>query len=144
MKSKSSAYTGHNFWLECPTDLKSTPLSYIFKALFRQNPTCQPSATLDTWHMWHMWRTWNMWHTWRDIRDTHTVTKYIYVLRHGVCGMGQQLCKCRAIFGTIWPFWRSCWYRRQFPLNSSFMDKLQNLSSFHAFTFVHDHKRRFE
>ena len=26
---------GHNFWLECPSDLRSTPLSYIFNALFR-------------------------------------------------------------------------------------------------------------
>ena len=29
---------GHNFWLECPTDLRSTPLSYIFHALFRDTP----------------------------------------------------------------------------------------------------------
>ena len=29
---------GHNFWMECPTDLNSTPLSYIFNALFRDIP----------------------------------------------------------------------------------------------------------
>ena len=27
--------TGHNFWLVCPTDLRSTSLSCIFNALFR-------------------------------------------------------------------------------------------------------------
>ena len=33
-------YFGHNFWLEGPrtSDLRSTPLSYIFHALFRDNP----------------------------------------------------------------------------------------------------------
>ena len=30
--------SGHNFWLEWPTDLRSTPLSYIFNALFRDTP----------------------------------------------------------------------------------------------------------
>ena len=29
---------GHNFWMECPMDLNSTPLSYIFNALFRDTP----------------------------------------------------------------------------------------------------------
>ena len=29
---------GHNFWLEGPTDLRSTLLSYIFYALFRNTP----------------------------------------------------------------------------------------------------------
>ena len=28
------SFLGDNFWLECPTDLRSTPLSYIFSALF--------------------------------------------------------------------------------------------------------------
>ena len=30
--------SGNNFWLECPTDLRSAPLSYIFNALFRDTP----------------------------------------------------------------------------------------------------------
>ena len=30
--------SGHNFWLEWPTDVRSTPLSYIFNALFRDTP----------------------------------------------------------------------------------------------------------
>ena len=29
---------GHNFWMEGPMDLNSTPLSYIFNALFRDTP----------------------------------------------------------------------------------------------------------
>ena len=29
---------GHNFWTEGPTDLRSTPLSYIFGALFGDTP----------------------------------------------------------------------------------------------------------
>ena len=29
---------GHNFGLECPTDLRSTPLSCIFNALYRDTP----------------------------------------------------------------------------------------------------------
>ena len=29
---------GHNFWMECPMDLNSTPLTYIFNALFRDTP----------------------------------------------------------------------------------------------------------
>ena len=32
------SFLGDNFWLECPTDLRSTPLSYIFNALFRDTP----------------------------------------------------------------------------------------------------------
>ena len=28
----------YNFWLECPTKVRSTQLSYIFKALFRDTP----------------------------------------------------------------------------------------------------------
>ena len=32
------SFSGNNFWLECPTDLRSTPLSYIFDALFRDTP----------------------------------------------------------------------------------------------------------
>ena len=30
--------SGYNFWLECPTKVRSTQLSYIFKALFRDTP----------------------------------------------------------------------------------------------------------
>ena len=29
---------GHNFWLECPTKVISTQLSYILNALFRDTP----------------------------------------------------------------------------------------------------------
>ena len=29
---------GHNFWLECPTKVISTQLSYILKALFSDTP----------------------------------------------------------------------------------------------------------
>ena len=29
---------GHNFWLEWPTDVRSTPLSCIFNALFKDTP----------------------------------------------------------------------------------------------------------
>ena len=31
---------GHNFWLECPTDERSTFLSYIFDALFQKKMPC--------------------------------------------------------------------------------------------------------
>ena len=30
--------SGYNFWLECPTKVRLTQLSYIFKALFRDTP----------------------------------------------------------------------------------------------------------
>ena len=37
-KIDAQIYFGHNFWQEGPTDLRSTPLSYIFDALFRDTP----------------------------------------------------------------------------------------------------------
>ena len=37
-KIDAQIYFGHNFWLEGPTDLRSTLLSYIFHALFRDTP----------------------------------------------------------------------------------------------------------
>ena len=37
-KIDAHIYFGHNFWQEGPTDLRSTPLSYIFDALFRDTP----------------------------------------------------------------------------------------------------------
>ena len=37
-KIDAQIYFGHNFWPEGPTDLWSTPLSYIFHALFRDTP----------------------------------------------------------------------------------------------------------
>ena len=37
-KIDAQIYFGRNFWLEGPTDLRSTPLSYIFHALFRDIP----------------------------------------------------------------------------------------------------------
>ena len=37
-KIDAQIYFGHNFWPEGPTDLRSTPLSYIFHALFRDTP----------------------------------------------------------------------------------------------------------
>ena len=41
---------GHNFWMECPRDLNSTPLSYIFNALFRDTPL----AYFSSQHMCHV------------------------------------------------------------------------------------------
>ena len=41
---------GHNFWMEGPMDLNSTPLSYIFNALFRDTPL----AHLLLRHMCHI------------------------------------------------------------------------------------------
>ena len=58
------SFSGNNFWLECPTDLRSTPLSYIFDALFRDTPlghVCrtQPNSQIaklakyrDIWLIW--------------------------------------------------------------------------------------------
>ena len=37
-KINAKIYFGHNFWLEGHTDLRSTPLSYIFHALSRDTP----------------------------------------------------------------------------------------------------------
>ena len=37
---------GHNFWPECPADLRSTPLSYILHALFRDTPLGYVQHTL--------------------------------------------------------------------------------------------------
>ena len=53
---------GHNFWMECPTDLNSTPLSYIFNALFRDTPLAYLTQHLT-----------------RDICDAHDVTYVTYV-----------------------------------------------------------------
>ena len=36
---------GHNFWLECPTKVISTQLSYILKALFRDTPLAYSFCT---------------------------------------------------------------------------------------------------
>ena len=38
IQKKKKTITGHDLWLECPTDLRSTPLSYIFNALFTDTP----------------------------------------------------------------------------------------------------------
>ena len=40
----------HIFWLKCPTDLRSTILSYIFNALFRDTPL----AYFSSQHMCHV------------------------------------------------------------------------------------------
>ena len=53
---------GHNFWMECPTDLNSTPLSYIFNALFRDIPLAYLTQHLT-----------------RDICDACDVTYVTYV-----------------------------------------------------------------
>ena len=37
-KIDAQIYFGHKFWLEGPMDLRSSPLSYIFHALFRETP----------------------------------------------------------------------------------------------------------
>ena len=36
---------GHNFWLECPTKVISTQLSYILNALFRDTPLAYSFST---------------------------------------------------------------------------------------------------
>ena len=52
--------SGYNFWLVCPTKVRSTQLSYIFKALFRDTPLAYnffvPPATcrLATWPPGHL------------------------------------------------------------------------------------------
>ena len=56
--------TGHNFWLEWPTDLISTPLSYIFNTLFRDTP-----LAYLTWHLT------------RDLRDVCDTCDMTYVTR---------------------------------------------------------------
>ena len=45
--------TGHNFWLEWPSDLISTPLSYIFNALFRDTPLAYLMSRHVMSHKWH-------------------------------------------------------------------------------------------
>ena len=37
-ENPKNLFSGHNFWLECQMDLRPTPLSYIFNALFRATP----------------------------------------------------------------------------------------------------------
>ena len=44
-KSRKSIFCD-NFWLECPTDLRLTCLSYIFRALFRDTPLGHVRRTL--------------------------------------------------------------------------------------------------
>ena len=52
---------GHNFWLEWPTDVRSTPLSYIFNALFRDTPLghvfgAQPNSQIAKYpNIWLIW-----------------------------------------------------------------------------------------
>ena len=52
--------TGHNFWLEWPTDLISTPLSYIFNALFRDTPLAYLSSRRMCHVTSHKWRSSHM------------------------------------------------------------------------------------
>ena len=53
--------SGHNFWLEWPTDVRSTPLSYIFNALFRDTPLdhvfcAQPNSQIAKYpNIWLIW-----------------------------------------------------------------------------------------
>ena len=54
--------TGHNFWLVCPTDLRSTSLSCIFNALFRDTPLAYLTRHLT-----------------RDIRDARDTCDVTYV-----------------------------------------------------------------
>ena len=55
------SFLGDNFWLECPTDLRSTPLSYIFNALFRDTPLgytfcAQPNSQIAKYpNIWLIW-----------------------------------------------------------------------------------------
>ena len=53
---------GHNFWLECPTELRSTSLSCIFNALFRDTPLAYLTRHLT-----------------RDIRDARDTCDVTYV-----------------------------------------------------------------
>ena len=50
--------SGFNFWLECPTKVRSTQLSYIFKALFRDTPLAynffRATCHMDTWPPGHL------------------------------------------------------------------------------------------
>ena len=54
-------YFGHNFWLEGPTVLRPTPLSYIFHALFRDTQLeyvqhSQPNIWLAKYpNIWLIW-----------------------------------------------------------------------------------------
>ena len=56
--------SGHNFWLEWPTDVRSTPLSYIFNALFRDTPLdhvfcAQPNSQISKYpNIWHVCNAW--------------------------------------------------------------------------------------
>ena len=53
--------SGHNFWLEWPTDVRSMPLSYIFNALFRDTPLghvfcAQPNSQIAKYpNIWLIW-----------------------------------------------------------------------------------------
>ena len=55
------SFSADNFWLECPTDLRSTPLSYIFNALFRDTPLgytfcAQPNSQIAKYpNIWLIW-----------------------------------------------------------------------------------------
>ena len=55
---------GNTFWLECPTDVKSMPLSFIFDALFRDTqlghvcrtqPNCQIAKLAKYRDIWLIW-----------------------------------------------------------------------------------------
>ena len=61
-KIQKKSVTGHNFWLEWPTNLISTPLIYNFNALFRETSlayllsNCVCHVTSHEWRASHMSR----------------------------------------------------------------------------------------
>ena len=56
-----NGFGSDNFWLECPTDLRLTPLGYIFSALFRDTPLgyilcAQPNSQIAKYpNIWLIW-----------------------------------------------------------------------------------------
>ena len=63
--------SGYNFWLECPTKVRSTQLSYIFKALYREFSKFQNFRLVNrpNIHIIHVWSVnylqfgWKLWFT---------------------------------------------------------------------------------
>ena len=71
-----------NFWLECPTDLRSTCLSCIFRGLFRDTPLGYVWRTLPNIQI----------AKYGQILDTYTYTIYVW--------KAPKIESCYTIFGT--------------------------------------------
>ena len=80
--------TGHNFWLECPTDLRVTPLCYIFNALFRDTSL----AYLLSRRVCHICHVTCRVDIWRDRCDRRS-RKYFCELRKFLGKQRKMLCK---------------------------------------------------